>query len=63
MRSCLAFSISLGVAAFLCDGIDGMVDDAARMAGEFIRWAAIRSDGNMVDCVLCAQKRLYFLMW
>lgn len=50
VRSCLAFSISLGEAAFLCDGMDGMVDDAERMAVEFIRWAAIRSDGSMVDC-------------
>lgn len=59
MRSCLAFSISLGVAAFLCDGIDGMVDDAERMADEFIRRAAIRSDGNIVDCVLCAQDSIF----
>ena len=49
MRSCLAFSISLGVAAFLCDGMDGMVD-AARIMGEFIRRAAILNDGSMVDC-------------
>ncbi len=48
MRSCLAFSISLGVAAFLCDGMDGMVDDAERMANEFTRWAVIRSDGNIL---------------
>jgi hypothetical protein len=44
------------VAAFLCDGIDGMVVDAARMDDELIRRvAAIRSDGNiMVD--LCLHK-------
>lgn len=52
MRSCLAFSIWLGDAAFLWDGIEGIVD-AERMDKEFIRWVAIRSDGNMVD--RCAQ--------
>ena len=53
MRSCLAFSISLDVAAFLCDGMDGMVDAERRMVvGVFIRRAAIRSesDGSMMDC-------------
>ena len=51
MRSCLAFSISLDVAAFLCDGMDGMVDVERRMmVGVFIRRAAIRSDGSMMDC-------------
>ena len=54
MRSCLAFSIWLGDAAFLWDGIEGIVDvDAERMDKEFIRWVAISSDGNMVD--RCAQ--------
>jgi len=50
VRSCLAFSIWLGEAAFLWDGIEGIVDvdDAERMDKEFIRWVAIRSDGNMV---------------
>ena len=38
MRSCLAFSIWLGDAAFLWDGIEGIVDvDAERMDKEFIR--------------------------
>ena len=50
MRSCLAFSISLDVAAFLCDGMDGMVDAERMMVGVFIRRAAIRSDGSMMDC-------------
>lgn len=58
MRSCLAFSISLGVAAFLCDGIDGIVDDAERMADAFTRKAAIRSDGNIwIVYILFAQAR------
>ena len=35
------------------------VDDAERMADEFIRRAAIRSDGNIVDCVLCAQDSIF----
>jgi len=52
VRSCLAFSIWLGEAAFLWDGIEGIVD-AERMDKEFIRWVTIRSDGNMVD--RCAQ--------
>jgi len=47
VRSCFAFSIWLGVAAFLWDGIEGIVD-AERMDKEFIRWVAIRRDGNMV---------------
>ena len=50
MRSCLAFSMSLDVAAFLCDGMDGMVDAERMMVGVFIRRAAIRSDGSMMDC-------------
>jgi len=58
VRSCLAFSIWLGDAAFLWDGIEGIVD-AERMDKEFIRWVAIRSDGNMVD--RCAQDNC--LMW
>ncbi len=47
MRSCLAFSICCGVAALMCDGIDGMVVDAERMVGVHRR-AAIRSDGNIM---------------
>lgn len=55
MRSCLAFSICCGVAALLCDGIDGMVVDAERMA-DVLRRAAIRSDENILVVVcLCAQ--------
>ena len=54
--------MSLDVAAFLCDGMDGMVDAERRMeVGVFIRRAAVRSDsdGSMMDSFVY---KIYYLM-